>query len=139
MKEVVSSCGPGTHGSGPAHAPVGIAPHAHFLAGHDGTHPACRYFSFWLICFLTHQTAINLFRCMGAIGRSLVVAYTMAWLIFLLLILLSGRATGKRKPALSGIVSCIQGLPVWFTVSRWRRSARIGIDLNHTQGGGLCA
>ena len=50
-----------------------------------------RYFSFWLICFLTHQVAINLFRCIGAIGRSLVVAYTVAWLIFLLLILLSGR------------------------------------------------
>ena len=62
------------------------------LVSHDGTWSARRYFSFWLICFLTHQTAINLFRCMGAIGRSLVVAYTMAWLIFLLLILLSGTA-----------------------------------------------
>ncbi len=63
------------------------------LVGHDGARCARRCFSFWLICFLTHQTAINLFRCMGAIGRSLVVAYTMAWLIFLLLILLSGRAS----------------------------------------------
>ena len=59
-----------------------------------------RYFTFWLICFLTHQTAINLFRCMGAIGRSLVVAYTMAWLIFLLLILLSGRTLHSNMAAL---------------------------------------
>ena len=49
-----------------------------------------RYFTFFLICFLTHQMAINLFRLMGAIGRSLVVAYTIAWLLFLLLILLCG-------------------------------------------------
>ena len=49
-----------------------------------------RYFTFFLICFLTHQTAINLFRLMGAIGRSLVVAYVIAWLLFLLLILLCG-------------------------------------------------
>ncbi len=28
---------------------------------------------------------------MGALGRSLVVAYTIAWLLFLLLILLTGR------------------------------------------------
>jgi hypothetical protein len=34
--------------------------------------------------------AINLFRLMGAIGRSLVIAYTIAWLLFLLLILLCG-------------------------------------------------
>lgn len=49
-----------------------------------------RYFSFWLLNFLCHQMAIGLFRLMGAIGRSLVVAYTIAWLLFLLLILLSG-------------------------------------------------
>ena len=49
-----------------------------------------RYFTFFLVCFLTHQTAINLFRLMGAIGRSLVVAYVIAWLLFLLLILLCG-------------------------------------------------
>jgi hypothetical protein len=41
--------------------------------------------------------AIGLFRLMGAIGRSLVVAYTIAWLLFLLLILLSGFVLSKRE------------------------------------------
>ncbi len=63
--------------------------------------PACgcarRYFTFWLLNFLCHQMAIGLFRLMGAIGRSLVVAYTIAWLIFLLLILLSGFVLSKSK------------------------------------------
>ncbi len=56
-----------------------------------------RYFTFWLLCFLCHQMAIGLFRLMGAIGRSLVVAYTIAWLLFLLLILLSGFVLSKRE------------------------------------------
>lgn len=66
----------------------------HLLMNLDG---ACahRYFTFWLLNFLCHQMAIGLFRLMGAIGRSLVVAYTIAWLIFLLLILLSGFVLAK--------------------------------------------
>jgi hypothetical protein len=40
--------------------------------------------------------AIGLFRLMGAIGRNLVVAYTIAWLLFLLLILLCGFVLSKR-------------------------------------------
>ncbi len=42
------------------------------------------------VLFLVHTTAVGFFRAMGAIGRSLVIAYTIAWLIFILLILLGG-------------------------------------------------
>ena len=49
-----------------------------------------RFFSFMCCLFLVHNIAIGLFRAMGAIGRSLVVAYTIAWLLFIMLILLGG-------------------------------------------------
>lgn len=49
-----------------------------------------RFFSFMCILFMVHSTAIGLFRAMGAIGRSLVIAYTIAWLLFIMLILLGG-------------------------------------------------
>ncbi|EIE18194.1 putative pleiotropic drug resistance protein 3 [Coccomyxa subellipsoidea C-169] len=68
---------------------------------------AGRYFTFWLLNFLCHQMAIGLFRLMGAIGRSLVVAYTIAWLIFLLLILLSGFVLSKNR------------IPDWYIGGYW--------------------
>ncbi|CAK0748752.1 hypothetical protein CVIRNUC_001857 [Coccomyxa viridis] len=68
---------------------------------------AGRYFTFFLVCFLTHQTAINLFRLMGAIGRSLVVAYVIAWLLFLLLILLCGFVLARPQ------------IPPWFIGGYW--------------------
>ncbi|BDA47821.1 probable pleiotropic drug resistance protein 1 [Coccomyxa sp. Obi] len=68
---------------------------------------AGRYFTFWLLCFLCHQMAIGLFRLMGAIGRSLVVAYTIAWLLFLLLILLSGFVLSHNR------------IPAWYIGGYW--------------------
>ena len=41
--------------------------------------------------------AVCLFRCMAAIGRTLVVAYTVAWLLFLLFILLGGYVLTKGR------------------------------------------
>ena len=48
------------------------------------------------------QLSVALFRLMGAVGRSLVVAYTIAWLMFLLVLLLGGFTLFKREsdPAL---------------------------------------
>ena len=55
----------------------------------------CRFFGFMVSLFLCHQLAVCLFRCMAAIGRTLVVAYTIAWLLFLLFILLGGYVLTK--------------------------------------------
>ena len=58
------------------------------------------------------QLSVALFRLMGAIGRSLVVAYTIAWLMFLLVLLLGGFTLFKREsdpaPLLLQCVSSIQ-------------------------------
>ena len=57
----------------------------------------CRFFGFVFCLFLCHQLAVCLFRCMAAIGRTLVVAYTVAWLLFLLFILLGGYVLTKGQ------------------------------------------
>ena len=58
---------------------------------------SCRFFGFVFCLFLCHQMAVCLFRCMAAIGRTLVVAYTVAWLLFLLFILLGGYVLTKGR------------------------------------------
>lgn len=83
---------------------------------------ACRFFCFLLLLFLTHELAVSLFRVMGTIGRNLVVAYTVAWLLFLLLLMLGGFILTKRVPCcvvLHGVAACnqpVMGWPpgVWF-------------------------
>ena len=57
----------------------------------------CRFFGFLFSMFLCHQLAVCLFRCMGAIGRTLVVAYTIAWLLFLMFLLLGGFVLTKGR------------------------------------------
>lgn len=52
---------------------------------------------FWLLCLLSHQVAINLFRLIGAIGRSVVIAFNLAWVVFILIMLLCGYTLVKRK------------------------------------------
>ena len=42
------------------------------------------------------QLSVNLFRLLGAIGRSLVVAYVIAWLFFLLILLLAGFTLNRQ-------------------------------------------
>eukprot|EP00884_Botryococcus_braunii_P014151 jgi/Botrbrau1/22737/Bobra.0132s0074.2 len=66
-----------------------------------------RFFSFWMTMLMTHQMAINLFRLMGALGRSLVVAYTISWLMFLLLIMLCGFVLAKGF------------IPAWYIGGYW--------------------
>ena len=46
---------------------------------------------------LAHQYALSLFRLIAALTRSIVMAYTVAWLIFLLHMLLGGFLLPKRK------------------------------------------
>ena len=46
---------------------------------------------------LAHQYALSLFRLIAALTRSIVMAYTLAWLIFLLHMLLGGFLLPKRK------------------------------------------
>ncbi|CAK0759197.1 hypothetical protein CVIRNUC_002679 [Coccomyxa viridis] len=51
---------------------------------------AARFFTFWLLTFLTHLVAVNMFRLIGTIGRNIVVAFNIAWGVFILVVLLSG-------------------------------------------------
>ena len=51
---------------------------------------------------LAHQFALSLFRTIAAITRSLVLAYPVAWLMFLTILLLGAFILNKRNhPALS--------------------------------------
>ena len=50
----------------------------------------CRFFFFWLVMFLVHQMAVAMFRLMGAIGRTLVVATTLGSTLVLAIVTMSG-------------------------------------------------
>ena len=50
----------------------------------------CRFFYFWLLMFLVHQTSVGIFRLMGAIGRTLVIATTFGSILVLFIVTLSG-------------------------------------------------
>ena len=49
-----------------------------------------RFFTFWCIMFLVHQMAVGLFRLMGAIGRTLVIATSMGSIAVLVVVTMSG-------------------------------------------------
>ncbi|CAL8462536.1 g2069 [Coccomyxa elongata] len=51
---------------------------------------AGRFFYFWLIMFLLHQMSVGMFRLMGAIGRTIVIATTMGSTLVLFIVTLSG-------------------------------------------------
>lgn len=42
------------------------------------------------------QLSVTMFRLLGAIGRTLVVAYVIAWLMFLMVLLLGGFTLNKQ-------------------------------------------
>ncbi len=50
----------------------------------------CRFFYFWLIMFLLHQMSVGMFRLMGAVGRTIVIATTMGSTLVLFIVTLSG-------------------------------------------------
>ncbi|EIE18006.1 putative pleiotropic drug resistance protein 3 [Coccomyxa subellipsoidea C-169] len=68
---------------------------------------AARFFVFWLLCLLSHQVAINLFRLIGAIGRSVVIAFNLAWVVFILIMLLCGYTLVKPD------------IPPWYVGGYW--------------------
>ena len=49
-----------------------------------------RFFVFWCIMFLVHQMGVAMFRLMGAIGRTLVIATSMGSLAVLIIVTMSG-------------------------------------------------
>ena len=55
---------------------------------------------------LAHQYALSLFRLIAALTRSIVMAYTLAWLIFLLHMLLGGFLLPKREPYFYALSTC---------------------------------
>ncbi|KAL3156297.1 hypothetical protein ABBQ32_012567 [Trebouxia sp. C0010 RCD-2024] len=66
----------------------------YWVVGYD-SNPG-RFFSFLFLFMLAHQYALSLFRLIAALTRSIVMAYTLAWLIFLLHMLLGGFLLPKR-------------------------------------------
>ena len=60
------------------------------LAGHVWGHVARRFFTFWCIMFLVHQMGVGMFRLMGAIGRTLVIATSMGSIAVLIVVTMSG-------------------------------------------------
>ena len=102
--------------------------HARRSSSFHGSVHCCRFFSFWCLLFLTHQLAIALFRLIGTIGRTLVVAYTLAWLVFLLVLLLNGFVLVKSS------------IPVWFIGGYWALPMSYlqnAIEINEFTGGEL--
>ncbi|KAK9906410.1 hypothetical protein WJX75_001426 [Coccomyxa subellipsoidea] len=51
---------------------------------------AGRFFFFWVLMFLVHQMSVAMFRFMGAIGRTLVIATTFGSTLVLFIVTLSG-------------------------------------------------
>ncbi len=51
---------------------------------------------FWLLSFLVHNSAVTLFRAIGALARNLVVANALGCLVLLLLLLLGGFVLTKE-------------------------------------------
>jgi hypothetical protein len=49
-----------------------------------------RFFLFWLIMLLVHQMSVAMFRLMGAIGRTLVIATTLGSTVVLAVVTMSG-------------------------------------------------
>ncbi|KAK9804995.1 hypothetical protein WJX73_009787 [Symbiochloris irregularis] len=91
---------------------------------------AGRFWSFVFLFMLAHQLASTLFRTIAAITRSLVLAYPLAWLIFLTILLLGGFILNKRDVHVWDIggywslpMSWIQnGLAInELTAPRWKR------------------
>ncbi|CAK0784035.1 hypothetical protein CVIRNUC_007238 [Coccomyxa viridis] len=68
---------------------------------------AARFFTFWLLLFLSHQVALNMFRLIGAIGRHIVVAFNIAWGVFILVVLLCGFTLIKPN------------IPPWYIGGYW--------------------
>ncbi|KAK9836509.1 hypothetical protein WJX74_001987 [Apatococcus lobatus] len=95
----------------------------YYVAGLD-PNPG-RFFTYWCLLFLTHQFAIALFRLIGTIGRTLVVSYTLAWLIFIIVLLLDGFVLIKRS------------VPDWFIGGYWALPLSYltdGIEINEFSG-----
>lgn len=65
---------------------------------------ACRFWAFVFIFMLAHQFALSLFRAIAAITRSLILAYPLAWLVFLTILLLGGFILNKRAAQLSACI-----------------------------------
>jgi hypothetical protein len=57
----------------------------------------CRFFRYILLLFLMHQLAIALFRTIGALGRSMVIANTFGSFALLVVFLLGGFILARRK------------------------------------------
>ena len=91
--------------------------------------PLCRFFTYWCLLFLTHQFAISLFRLTATIGRTLVVAYTLVWLIFIIVLLLDGFVLIKKS------------VPDWFIGGYWALPLSYvtdGLEINEFSGGEYC-
>ena len=91
--------------------------------------PFCRFFTYWCLLFLTHQFAISLFRLTATIGRTLVVAYTLVWLIFIIVLLLDGFVLIKKS------------VPNWFIGGYWALPLSYvtdGLEINEFSGGEYC-
>jgi hypothetical protein len=56
-----------------------------------------RFFSYWLLLFLVHSMATSLFRLIGALGRSMVMANTFGSFALMVVFLLGGFILAKRE------------------------------------------
>ena len=62
---------------------------------------AGRFFVYWLILFLIHAMAVTLFRCIGHVARSLVVANAVGSLALLAIMMLGGFVLTKSQVSAS--------------------------------------
>ena len=57
---------------------------------------ACRFFCFYVILFLVHQTAVAMFRVIAALTRNLVLATSLGSLFLVIYLMLSGFILAQR-------------------------------------------
>ena len=61
-----------------------------------GYHACCRFFCFYVVLFLVHQTAAAMFRVIAALTRNLVLATSLGSLFLVIYLMLSGFIQAQR-------------------------------------------
>lgn len=74
-----------------------------------------RFFRYMLLLFLMHQMAIGLFRLIGALGRTMVIANTFGSFALLTAFVLGGFILAKRKASNILRIDCKMFDSMWIT------------------------
>ena len=67
----------------------------------------CRFFCFYIILFLVHQTAAAMFRVIAALTRNLVLATSLGSLFLVIYLMLSGFIQAQRESSSENHIAAV--------------------------------